>query len=161
MERTNTQTDIADNRLNWPCGQFGEKPFFLNQNQGLTDTFCLFVFYLLSFSDILNPPTRQDLFLSKNFSWAPTVVTKGCPVFALLHTPVKCSPDKMLFFKEQFTKGAMSKVCRRAFWRERSLGLSKMLSLILWQNTLQIKIILRTRAFCQESILPKNMGEHF
>ena len=68
-------------------------------------------------------------------------------------------PCKMLswhiaLFKEQFTKGAFSKVCRRAFWRECSLGLSKMLSHILWQTALLAKCSCPQdhfvwRAFCQ------------
>ena len=81
-------------------------------------------------------------------------------VFYLLSK--KCSPAhpyKMLswqnaLFKEQFTKGAFLKVCRRAFLRECSLGLSKMLSHILWQNALLAKCSCPQehfvwRAFCQ------------
>ena len=98
------------------------------------------------------------IFLYTLISWAATAVAKGCHLVALL----KCSPAhlwqmlswQISLFEEQSDKGALSKVWRRAFLRECSLGLSKMLSHILWQNALQTKCSwgqehFARRAFCQ------------
>ena len=76
-------------------------------------------------------------------SWAAPAVKKGFHLVPLL----KCSPAplwqilscQISLFEEQSYKRAVSKVWRRAFLRECSLGFSKMPSNILCQNALLTK----------------------
>ena len=87
-------------------------------------------------------------------------MTKGCPLFALqknslLHTPVKCSLDKMLFFKRNLPRGYCQSYVGEHFG-ENALLVSQKCSpiffgkMLSWQNALVLKSILSGEHFAKE-----------
>ena len=121
------------------------------------------MFVSLSFRDILNP--LIGFFLNPYYtSWAAPAVTKGCHLVALL----KCSPAhlwqmlswQISFLKSNLTKGSVKGVKKSIFGRMLSWSLKNALQYSL-SKCFPHKMLFSWRAFFYESILPKNMGEHF
>ena len=159
-KQTNTKIDIADSWLNWPHGQFGEKLYFLIPKPWVYWQLCLlsFVFCLLVTFWILQP---DRIFINLIFSvghqllWQKVVPYLLSKKNSLLHTPVKCSLDKVLFLKSNLPRGNFQRYIGEHFW-ENALLVSQKCSpiffgkMLSWQNALVLKSILSGEHFAKE-----------
>ena len=153
-KQTNTKMDIADSRLKWPQGQFGEKLYFLIPKPWVYWQLCLlsFVFYWRFESS-----NWIGFILFNLFSWASTAVTKGCIFFALqkMHSHIlwqnalqtKCSWGQEHFARRAFCQRIWESIFERP--REHSL---KNALLHTFKDAPLVNCSSK-RAFCQDSIL--------